>query len=691
MTKALWNPLGAARAMTSQLTPAQRASFPDALVACARRADLGEEHLHLAWELVQLTGAVDADGQRGLLVLLLLLFDATARGSTRLPLGRSERALLAERARALGLDADDEARAHACADAVLRAFERDDGRSEGEAGTSTFGLLIGRPGAFRPLTLDGTALAPQRLDALEARLASRLLARRAPPRSEADETALRQAVASVLAAPALGRKGPVVLTDEQQGAVEAALRAPVCVISGGPGTGKTAIVVSMLRALERVDPGLTVALAAPTGKAADRMARSIEAGLAGLHGDDDVALRARVPAARTLHRLLGWSPSLERFRHDERSPLAERVVIVDEASMIDLAMMDRLVAALPPSGRLVLLGDADQLPSVDPGCVLFDLVQAGHTSGLSVQRLTKSHRMDPSDPAGSHILGIARRVHDGVASGLESAPDGALGREGMLARRSALPEDGRVPPGVSLVPATRDDQRERFLAWWWEHRVRGPEAPLFDRTFRPGSSDDGPLLGRLFDRLEASRLLCATRGRPTGTDAVNAWMGERAARARGLRPGPLLLAGESVMVVRNDHEAGLYNGDQGLVLWVEGHDGAAHPCLVVRRGHAFEVHRIERVRGLLERAYATTVHKAQGSEHDCVALLLPDEDVPRLLTREIVYTGITRARSAVLLVGQPQVFQHAVSRATARSTGLQPRLRREGSLDPGVVPDPGGR
>ncbi|MDQ3032011.1 MAG: ATP-binding domain-containing protein, partial [Myxococcota bacterium] len=170
--------------------------------------------------------------------------------------------------------------------------------------------------------------------------------------------------------------------------------------------------------------------------------------------------------------------------------------------------------------------------------------------------------------------------------------------------------------------------------------------------------------------------LCVTRGRATGADAINAWMGARLARERRVVSSSLLLVGEPVMVVRNDYERGLFNGDQGLVLWVREHEGAgARPALVVRRGERFVAHRLDAVRGLLERAYATTVHKAQGSEHDAVALVLPDEDVPRLLTREIVYTAITRARRSVLLVGSTELLAKAIARPAARTTGLAIRLR----------------
>jgi exodeoxyribonuclease V alpha subunit len=747
MSRPLLTPLGTARAAlleaeregstsTRDTFPRDtfpRDTFPRDLAELARAADLGEERLHLAWELARLAGDRDPERARARLVLMLLLFDAIAAGSTRLPLGASSRSRLRARGAALGLGAKDLRRAECLADAIVGTA--DSRPTEGGAGRSGAadgggrqlslaldtvaldtvaldtvaldtvaldassedprGSLIGEvgsgaePGASasrRPLILDREALAPQRLRALEERLARRLRDRavatvavpRPSPVAIADPAAIDRALAALHADPVHGARGVIALTAEQESAVRAALGAAVSVISGGPGTGKTSVVVSILRALARIDPRVTIALAAPTGKAADRLAQSITAALDRCRDPVDVELRARLPEARTLHRLLGWSPGQERFRHHEASPLAEQVVIVDEASMIDLALMDHLVAALGAGARLVLLGDADQLPSVDPGAVLADLVSSEGAASIAISRLTVSHRMDPSDRAGSHVLGIAQRVNGGLSPPLSERPL----EPGAIARLRAPSAEGLDPEGVALFAPRDARAREALLAWWWEHRV-APEADrrLIDRTLSLTDPGDRPLLDRLFSRLDAARLLCVTRGRPTGTDAINAWMGARAARERRVMPSSFLLVGEPVMVVRNAYDEGLFNGDQGLVLWIADAGAAARPMLVVRRGGAYVGHRLDAVRPLLERAYATTVHKAQGSEHDAVMLVLPDEDVPRLLTREILYTAITRARRSVTLVGEPALLTRAVSRAASRDTALATHLRepRQGS------------
>lgn len=667
------SPLGTARLAISREAPRDLSPFPPDLAALARAADLGDERLHLAWELVRLLRGVSEDVSRGWLVLFLLLFDAIARGSTRLALDPADRGPLRLRAQALGIARADMRLAESCVKQMLASVSHDAKGTEGQleihfdapSERVPYAPLVGTPEMYRPLILDGKDLVPQRLFALEKRLAQILLAR-SPGRH--DNLAIERALESVLRAPASTSRGPIALTNEQAAAVRAAIRGPVAVISGGPGTGKTSIVVSILRVLARLETpevvATSVAMAAPTGKAADRLTQSIRRALDGLNDPVDRALRETISEARTLHRWLAYSPSEERFLHDEDNPLASKMMIVDEASMVDLALMERLVSALEPGARVVLLGDADQLPSVEPGAVLADLVSQDQRSAITITRLTESHRMDPRDRAGSHILKIAAAIREGKAPPFS---EGEL-TPGVV-RRVSSPRD--VAEGVSSLMLRDESAREAWLSWWYEHRVRGSDElrRLMERGFVLTSNEDA--LFQLFSWLESSRLLCVTRGRSTGADAINAWMGARFRQERKMGSGSLLLVGEPVMVVRNEYERGLFNGDQGLVLWVrEDPSASARPALVVRRGEHFVSHRIESVHLLLERAYASTVHKAQGSEHDDVALLLPDEDVPRLLTREIVYTAITRARRSVLLVGSPLLLEKAIARPAARTTGL---------------------
>ena len=621
--------------------------LPDAVREALLRADLHEAEAHLAWELARLAGLEEHE-HLALFAIALLTQDALGRGSTRIP---RDPAWLAAEARAIGFDAS------VCA-AIERVFETP---------------LFGRPGDRRPLIVDGEHLYQERLLALEERLAGLLAARvaRAVAAAELDP---------VLASIDLHPAGSVVLTDEQREAVRAALGSPLAVVGGGPGTGKTSIIVAILRAavLAEVAQPVGIALAAPTGKAADRMRRSIEAALASVADPlpSDRALIDALPRPMTLHRLLGWSPSRRGFRHRRDNPLAERLVIVDESSMIDVFLMEHLASALLPDARLVLLGDAEQLPSVAAGAVFRDLGRAG---GVPSVALTKSHRMDPSRPDGFNILSVAARVNEGALPSLvrPSEQENKLlpSRLDAIARLKELPPDLDALSGVFLYEPESPLDRERFLDRWSEAR-RPSERVTRTWSIEGGRVLDEAALEPLFAEAERARLLCVTKSaaRPTGVVAINASLHRRFADERGRGGQPLLFAGEPVLVQRNDYERGLFNGDQGLVLFTAAAGEGPRPSAVFRGREGFIAHPLEAVRASIELGYATTVHKAQGGEHDAIALLLPETDSPRLLTREIVYTAITRARRAVLLVGSPELLARAAARRVERSTGIAERM-----------------
>jgi exodeoxyribonuclease V alpha subunit len=611
------HPHGAARVAAGFGTdPALPPPLPDAVREALSRAELGEEEAHFAWELARAAGA----GEHHLAVVAIALVtqDALSRGSTRVP---RDPAWLSEQARALGFPPE-----------VLAAIP-----------AALASPLFGAPGERRPMVLDGAHLYQERLLALEVGLCRLLAARLARPSD------VPPRIASALES--IATLGGVTLTDEQLGAVRAALSSPLCVVSGGPGTGKTSVVVAILRAaLESglMDAPSAIGLAAPTGKAADRLRRSIAR---------DPELAASLPSPGTLHRLLGYSPSRGAFHHHRGNPLAQRLVIVDESSMIDVFLMERLVASLREDAHLVLLGDAEQLPSVAAGAVFRDL---GRASAVRSVVLTRSHRMDPRRP-------------DGLEIGTAAA---AVNRGEMPRARSlhALPDRLDDLSGIALFEPDGPLGRERFLELWLEHVA-------LDRSVEDtwptaeGRISDAAALEPFFAHLERSRLLCITRSplRPTGADAINASLHRRRAAQRRSGAG-LLFAGEPVLVHTNDYERGLWNGDQGMILWTQSAGEAPRASAVFRQDAGFVAHPLESVRAAIELGYATTVHKAQGSEHERVALLLPETDSPRLLAREIVYTAITRARRSVLIVGSAELLARAAARKIERETGIAERL-----------------
>ncbi len=556
----------------------------------------------LAWELARIPKDLDGPTRRRLHLLLSLLLAAQAQGSSRLAL------------------------AGPSLEALHRAF--------GEAPVDwvafleepRLAILIGDPGAGRPLVRIGDTLASRRLLAAETRIGKYLRTRLAQPRSE-------------LVPPEEILAAPVALNPEQRAAVAAAVCQPLTLVTGGPGTGKTSILSAILRTLlaTGLDPE-AIALAAPTGKAAQRMGEAVS------------GVSEALPEPRTLHRLLGWDPRLGRFRHGAAHPLRLKALLVDEASMIGLELMDALLDALPVGALLVLLGDADQLPSVEAGTVFRDLV-----TGLpgAVARLTRSHRLDMADPGGRAILEAAQALRAGQDPNLTQA----AGLEGIEA------------PGIRLWPAGDTDLRV-FLRRW---RARRP-AEVTVLNLREGRLD-----GASQDRLvalavgwNAARLLCLLR-EGDGlhcVDGVNAFLHGEALKAAGSHRAPMpFLPGEPVLARRNDYARGLFNGDQGLVVLVSRDGAAPRSEAVFPRPEGPACFPLEAVQAGLEHAYALTVHKAQGSEYDHVALVLPEQD-HLLLTREILYTALTRAKRSVDVLGDPTLLALGAARPLQREGGL---------------------
>lgn len=655
------HPLGALRADSGE---APFAPWPVDLPARLEELDAPPSLAVLAWEVSRLPEGLADEEREELFSLSLALLVARREGNSALPLpgcpDDPDGALLAGRLERLGLP-----RGGALARTLV------------SGAPSGLAPAVGDAGSFSPLVAADGALWPLAAREQERRLAGRIGGRLASadllPAAEA-----LAAVRSLRERPAIRGTRPVVLTEEQETAVARAVTRRLSVVTGGPGTGKTSVAVSVLRALARLGVAPTeIALAAPTGKAAARLYESVRTQLGELANPspEDLSLRDSLPASRTLHRLLGFAPSLGTFRHHENNPLPEKAVVVDESSMIDLALFDRLLRAVSPDARLVLLGDADQLPSVEAGAVFRDLVP-GAGAGAPDPRLGacvvlgKSWRMDASDPAGRSILKAAEALKEGKA-----AETGAVARSrtSELAYRGAeLLEAPTEPAGAEAALLAE------FLAGWYERHVLSvPALATAARkvwTVPPGTGE-GAELEALFSRLESFRLLCVTRGegRPTGAAAVAAVLHRLHARAtRPVAaedgPSPRFLPGEPVLVTENDYERSLFNGDQGVVLRVRNAPPApGHRYMAVfRSGDGWTAHPIEALSGRLELAWAVTVHRAQGSEYDSVALVLPSEEGLPLVTRELLYTAVTRARSSVVLVG----------RASVLAAGAKERVRR---------------
>lgn len=522
-----------------------------------------------------------------------------------------------------------------------------------EAELLATGLAAGSDDAERglPFVVADGLLRSQRVAVQEARVGRRVRALLSA--APVARLGLEAALADVLARPAVRGGTPVVLDETQVAAIRTLAAHRLVVLSGGPGTGKTSVVVSLLRALARTGVTPTsIALAAPTGKAAQRLAASIADGLGSLGSPTplDRELARDLVAPTTVHRLLGHSPVRGTVSRHESAPLSASWVVVDEASMLDLALFDRLLAALRPDATLVLVGDVHQLPSVGVGDVLRDLA----THGAPVALLTRSHRMREDDPHGRAILLSAQALLRGenpfealvetsapTFRGVERAAsaavlgDGPLGdpRLARLARLDYAAEGGQlVPSGVAVF-------RELDAA------------------------------------LSARRVLTPGRRTPGGSLAQNRRFHALAARRAGRAEGGFL-PGEPLLVTRNDGERGLVNGDVGVALWVKEGD-RRRPSLVVDRPDGPRVHPLDRVRDEVELAYAMTVHKAQGSEHDEVVFVVPEDPAALALSsRQLVYTAVTRAKRGLLVVGDPARLGPALASAVGRRSSLGRSLAR---------------
>jgi exodeoxyribonuclease V alpha subunit len=410
------------------------------------------------------------------------------------------------------------------------------------------------------------------------------------------------------------------------------------VVTGGPGSGKTTLIARELLELLRQRPDLRVLLAAPTGKAAARLREAMTEALTRAQASpDEVARMAAVPSS-TLHRLLGLRPGqLDAIDAPAPAPLSADLVIVDEVSMVSLPLLTRVLTRLAPTTALWLVGDPGQLASVEAGCVLRDIVQApaasaGGTLHGSMTHLASQYRFGPDSGIGQ--LAAALRVGDADAA---------------LAVLAAGHDD------VQWVDTDAADGEQRL------HAVRADVARQSARIAALAESGDaeGAMRGLL-----ALRTLCAHREGPTGVSEWNRSV-ERAMQVRGADQWYL---GRPLLVTRNDRDLDLMNGELGLVLR---HDGAVRALFPGRDG---SLRLIPTVRlSAVETVHAMTIHKSQGSEFDHVVVLLPPSG-SRLLTRELLYTAVTRARSRVTLVGSAEALRSGVARTAARASGLADRL-----------------
>lgn len=520
--------------------------------------------------------------------------------------------------------------------------------------------VVGRPGEFSPLILDEeNRLYLYRYWAYERKLADGLLSLASGRPGGLDIVRVKDGISRLFRDST--ESGP----DWQKIAAASALWSRLCVISGGPGTGKTTTVVKILALLLEQGEELRIALAAPTGKAAARLRESIRRAK-GLLRDATAACDLIPDDVFTLHRLLGVLPGASSFRHTSKSPLPYDVVVIDEASMVALPLMAKLVQALPRYARLVLLGDRDQLASVEPGAVLGDISSTGSSPRFSPEfrrYLADVTGCSPEDtgPAGDlpvladslvvlrknyrfdfgSAIGIASRA---INHGNQTAVLDALRDEtkGELLRRD-LPPAGTLPSALESA----------VLAGYRDYLVH---------------KDCAATALAAFDRL---RVLCAVRGGSYGVLALNRAIEVLLTAHRLISPDSAWYCGRPVMITVNDYALRLFNGDVGIALPDPEQHGALAVYFPAEDGGVRKISPLRLPHH--ETVFAMTVHKSQGSEFDRVLLVIPPTDSAGL-TREILYTGITRARKSVEIWCGEELLAAAVTRRIERRSGLRNAL-----------------
>jgi len=440
-------------------------------------------------------------------------------------------------------------------------------------------------------------------------------------------------------------------------------------ITGGPGTGKTTSIARILAAHLSIRPNLRIALAAPTGKAANRMGEAIQQVVGKLPLREDIGqIIGEIPQF-TVHRLLGFSPVTLQFAHNASNPLPYDMLVIDEASMMDVVLFAHLMEALPEQIQLIVVGDRHQLASVEAGLVFGDLCTAAMPFDRYADEDWGFYRL--------FIPSLEPQVHlraeggESVLMGhaVELKHSHRFDPERGIGRFSNLVLSGRLPAAQIVEEFVEPPEgAELIVLPQWDEELLIQLIQPYRSYLREGEVD------RAWQRFHALRILCAVNEGPFGVHALNSLVEKHLQEAGLLEVRSPYYHNQPILITKNDYSLGLYNGDVGIVRYDRERD--RYLAYFKRRDEEGMVFFPASVIKDFQTTFAMTIHKSQGSEYDQVIIVLPDDAEHPLLTRELLYTAVTRARRCVYLFARPEVLEAAVQRHTRRMSGLGYRLRR---------------
>lgn len=603
-----------------------RPTIADALLGAGLLVDLDRGAIHLAFEVAAAASIAEVDRPLAAALLLAALL-SSRRGDFGFDLSDLEGGST------LGTLID-ALRAEARADKAIAAEVAELIAAIESLPADRLGSLVGTPDlAGTPLTRDGSIVYRRKDFLIEERL-GRVFARLAHD------------------------DAPVAARDLEPDAAfaDAIERSALVLVAGGPGTGKTTLIAKRIRALEDAGkPREAIALAAPTGKAAQRLSESLAA--AGVSGYRPV----------TLHRLLEYSPSRGDFRRGPAHPIDADLIVVDEASMIDARLAAALAAAIRPGARLCLVGDADQLPAVGGGAVFSSLVRASENSTRLV-RLTKNRRIVAAGSRADDLLRLSHLIRDGETSTLSrllDRPDISKSRAELLTFE-----------GAEFLEASTSAAIEAFVDRWFVRFIARDERfspiPVESLGYSMSASTRKFIDDALAKSLTA-RLFLPRRTGPLGTRRINEYILARRARDAGADKKDDILPGTPILFSSNDYERDVTNGDVGLTVLAADARGRSSLWVVLPRGERISAFPLRAFEGSFEPAYAVTVHKSQGSEFDHGALFVTPGDTD-LVYRQLVYTAATRVKKSLTFVGAKDILLLAARKRPERRSSLGKRF-----------------